>query len=198
MAAKALVMFWLIASEDKTKQGLLPSIKELSFRLRTTEKTIESIVSKLSHWMESDGAEPISSEHHPDTPETEESREEVEKKPAETFTLPEAIRTEVWKAFVEHRKKLRKPMTNHARDLILKECEKLGGDPNDLLDQSIRKGWQDVFPMKEQPPSQPTAEASGKPPHLCVAGGCGKIGIIGNGRRMYCREHNPDNMRANP
>jgi hypothetical protein len=198
-AAKTLVMLWLLASEDKDKEGKIPCVKELAFRMRTTESVIESILPKLSHWLEQDGLELISPQHQPDSPETEESTKavEAEEPPKEAkpkFTPPDTIRPEVWKAFEDHRKKLRKPMTDHARELIVRECEKLGGDPNELLDQSIRKGWQDVFPLKEQTPSHESTVVPIKPTHLCVSPGCEKIGIIGNGRRMYCREHNPDRM----
>lgn len=63
--------------------------------------------------------------------------------------LPDSIHPEVWKAFEAHRDKMRKPMTDRARVLILRELVKIGGDSNAILDQSIRKGWQDVFPIKD-------------------------------------------------
>src|SRR3990167_6050793 len=47
-AAKVLVSMWLIASET---DGILPTMKELSFRLRVSEKVIKSNVSKLDHWL---------------------------------------------------------------------------------------------------------------------------------------------------
>src|ERR1043165_2263672 len=56
VAAKALVMIWLIASEH---EGKLPPAKELAFRLRMTEKQTKSIVSSLSHWLEQDDIKPI-------------------------------------------------------------------------------------------------------------------------------------------
>ena len=77
-AAKHLVMLWLIASEDESKEGRLPSMKEMAFRLRITEKQVESTVSKLSHWITQDDIIPISSGHQDVRP--EESREETEKR----------------------------------------------------------------------------------------------------------------------
>jgi len=123
-------------------------------------------------------------------------KEKKKKEEAKPFILPPEIQPDVWAAFEEHRKKLRKPMTDHARDLIVQECAKLGGDPNLLLDQSIRKGWMDVFPLKDAAPLPASISAligePAKPEHLCVAEGCTKIGVTGRGKRMYCREHNPD------
>lgn len=56
-SAKSLVMLWLIASEN---DGILPDSKELAFRLRTSKKSIESIISKLSHWLYQDDIKTIS------------------------------------------------------------------------------------------------------------------------------------------
>lgn len=47
-AAKALVSLWLLAAET---EGILPDSKTIAFRLRIPEKSIESIVSKLTHWL---------------------------------------------------------------------------------------------------------------------------------------------------
>jgi uncharacterized phage protein (TIGR02220 family) len=56
-AAKVLVMLWLIASED---EGRLPNNKELAFRLRISEKSLETVVSKLDHWLYQDDINEIS------------------------------------------------------------------------------------------------------------------------------------------
>jgi hypothetical protein len=74
VAAKHLVMFWLVASEDG---GQLPSVKELAFRLRSTEKQVESTISKLSHYLEQDDITLISEGYQNDS--LEKRREETEK-----------------------------------------------------------------------------------------------------------------------
>lgn len=56
-AAKVLVMLWLIASEY---DGSLPSLKDLAFRLRCSEKSIKSSISKLDHWLLQDDIGTIS------------------------------------------------------------------------------------------------------------------------------------------
>lgn len=63
-AAKALVMFWLIASET---DGVLPDTKTLAFRLRTPQSEIQDSISKLSHWLEHDDISVIS-ERYQDVP----------------------------------------------------------------------------------------------------------------------------------
>jgi uncharacterized phage protein (TIGR02220 family) len=52
-AAKVLVMLWLLASE---RNGQLPDTPEIAFRLRLPKTSIESALSKLSHWLEQDAS----------------------------------------------------------------------------------------------------------------------------------------------
>jgi len=68
LAAKVLVMLWLIASED---EGRIPDTKTLAFRLRLPEVKTKEIVIKLSHWLEQDDINPISNGYQHDIPETE-------------------------------------------------------------------------------------------------------------------------------
>ena len=57
--------------------------------------------------------------------------------------------------FAEMRKKMRKPLTDRALALTLSELEKLApGDDEKkiaILNQSIQRGWQGVFPLKDEP-----------------------------------------------
>ena len=74
-----------------------------------------------------------------------------ETKPPKIFALPEWIEESVWVAFEEMRKKAKKPMTDKARELIIRELENLkakGHEPNAVLNQSVRKSWQDVYEIK--------------------------------------------------
>ena len=84
-SAKILLMIWLIASEDGPEgQGVVPCIKELAFRLRISEKQVESAISKLSHWLEQDDITPISERYQNDLPETEtetEKRQSIVSRP---------------------------------------------------------------------------------------------------------------------
>jgi hypothetical protein len=67
-AAKALVMLWLIASEN---DGELPDAKKLAFRLRISETATLEACSKLSHWLEQGDTNLISTGYQGDRPETE-------------------------------------------------------------------------------------------------------------------------------
>lgn len=82
-------------------------------------------------------------------PEVEKRREQ---QGASAFALPDWVSRDDWKAFEDSRKKLRKPMTDRARSLVINELDRLraaGNDPSAVLAQSVRKGWQDVFPLKD-------------------------------------------------
>lgn len=58
--------------------------------------------------------------------------------------------------FAAMRKTMRKPLTDKARELTVKELEKLA--PGDeatqiaIINQSIQRGWQGVFPLKDDKP----------------------------------------------
>ena len=71
-SSKVLIMLWLLASEYV---GVLPSKKKIAFRLRMTEKALESTLSELSHWLIQDDIKEISSQHQLGPSETEEERE---------------------------------------------------------------------------------------------------------------------------
>jgi hypothetical protein len=64
---------------------------------------------------------------------------------------PEWLRPAVWDGFVAMRKRIRYPLTAYAAELVLKELDRLrvDHDPNDVLDQSTRNSWRDVFPLRE-------------------------------------------------
>jgi len=66
--------------------------------------------------------------------------------------MPEWLSVRTWLAFVEMRRTIRKPMTEHAADLIIRRLAELkaeGYDPEEVLNQSIRNSWQDVFELRE-------------------------------------------------
>ena len=62
--------------------------------------------------------------------------------------LPEWVDRELWLDFLEHRKKLRKPMTRRAEEILLKKLTWLkdqGHNPKHLLMTAIERGWLSVF-----------------------------------------------------
>lgn len=60
---------------------------------------------------------------------------------------------EALNAFAEHRKKLKKPMTDRAKELLLSNLSKMASAEQEqiaILNQSIMNGWQGVFPLKQK------------------------------------------------
>lgn len=65
---------------------------------------------------------------------------------------PDWMPADSWAGFVESRKKAKHPLTPRAADLITKKLLQLwqeGHEPAEVLDQSTRNGWRDVFPVRE-------------------------------------------------
>lgn len=56
--------------------------------------------------------------------------------------------------FVDHRKKIKKPMTKHALELLTAKLQKIAPWNTEMkiqiLDQSILSWWSDVFPLREE------------------------------------------------
>lgn len=69
----------------------------------------------------------------------------------QTFSLPGWISFEAWSGYLEMRKRIKKPMTDYAMTLAVKELEVLrdaGQDVNAVLNQSTLKSWQGLFEVK--------------------------------------------------
>lgn len=82
--------------------------------------------------------------------------------PSCQVSLPEWIAKDSFEAFIEHRKKLKAPMTHLAQTRLIAELSRLredGNEPHAVLDQSILNGWKGVFPLKQ---AQAAVTAGGK------------------------------------
>ena len=72
----------------------------------------------------------------------------IKKEPA---VLPDWLDKDTWTAFLDMRKRIKKPMTDHAQNLMIGKLEKLktaGHDIKALLDKSIVNSWLDVYEPK--------------------------------------------------
>ena len=69
------------------------------------------------------------------------------------------------KEFIKFRKGMKKPMTDHAIELLINKLNKLSSDTSEqieILNQSMLNGWQGVFPLKEsgKKPKETTIDES--------------------------------------
>ena len=143
--AKTLIMLWLIASEN---DGILPEFHELAFRLRTTQKSIKSTVSRLSHWLIQDDIKlisditAISARYQNDALETETETETEREKERETKNPPpDGVDTSVWQDFLKIRKAKKSPMTATSLKGIEKEAVKAGMTLSEAITACCEFGW---------------------------------------------------------
>jgi hypothetical protein len=67
--------------------------------------------------------------------------------------LPDWLPLEAWHAFLDMRKKIKKPATDYAQTLLIKKLTAFRADDKDpgvILNQSIMNGWQDLYAPKDQ------------------------------------------------
>jgi hypothetical protein len=67
------------------------------------------------------------------------------------FALPDWIEKAAWEGYEEMRRKVRKPMTDRARQMAVRELaglEARGHPANSVLDQSTQNSWQGLFEIK--------------------------------------------------
>lgn len=138
--AKILVALWLLASEDEDQEGKLPDSRRLAFRLRVSETKVNQALAKLSHWLEQDDIDVISTGYQVDAPETETETET--KKKATSVALPEGVSDSVWQEFKSLRKAKKAPITQRAVDALTKEANKAGWTLEKALEECVIRGWQ--------------------------------------------------------
>ena len=67
-------------------------------------------------------------------------------------------------AYVEYRKGIKKPMSEHAVKLMINKLNKLSPDVHtqiEILNQSIMNGWQGIFPLKQEQQVKPATKRNG-------------------------------------
>ena len=102
---------------------------------------------------------PTKAPQKPDrSPTTKEEREEREERKKENKGIfPEWIPQEEFEEYRKMRIKIKKPMTDRAVSLAIRELEKLKGEghePKQVLEQSILNSWQGLFPLRDSKPGK--------------------------------------------
>jgi hypothetical protein len=67
------------------------------------------------------------------------------------------VARELWSEFKKMRARLRRPLTERAEALLLADLDKLvgaGEDARAVVEQSIKRGWQGLFPVKQEAPAE--------------------------------------------
>jgi hypothetical protein len=142
LAAKVLVMLWLIASEN---DGRIPDNKTLAFRLRLTELKTKEIIIKLSHWLEQDDICTISERYQSDRPEREtetETKKEVKREIATIVACPPDVDQQIWDDWKQLRKAKKAPVTETVVNSARKEAAKANMAFSDFLSVWCARGSQ--------------------------------------------------------
>jgi hypothetical protein len=83
--------------------------------------------------------------------ETETEKSKSAAKPAAIATLPEWLPLDAWNAFLDMRKRIKKPLTEHAVKLAINRLQELkagGDDPRRVLEQSVLNCYQGLFEVR--------------------------------------------------
>jgi hypothetical protein len=86
--------------------------------------------------------------------------------PAGYVELSRVLDDERTKAVIEHRQKLKKPLTAHAAKLLARQFEKCP-NPNEAADEMVARGWQGFKPewLEAQQANAKPAPKAQPPPH---------------------------------
>ena len=180
---RVLVGLWLLASEDEAMEGNLPSIEDISFRLRMPESSIINSLSELESFVEQDDITLISGRYQRDPLEKEvelevkEERETEAKKSSKRSSnkiiyesWPELPSKPLFDDWMEVRKAKKAKNTQTAIDGIGRELHKAvdaGHTVDDCVRMAVERSWSGfTFSWMENansPPNKPGFKNHAKP-----------------------------------
>ena len=134
------VIVYKINGLNSTENGTVPKTEQYRKRIVTVPKTGHG---------------------YPKEPSGIDIKNKQKEKP-EDMALPEFMTREAWKEFIEHRKQIKKPMTQLAAEKMLKNFVKYheqGHDVQAMIDKAIECGWQSVYPPDSPPARSPLGRA---------------------------------------
>ena len=77
--------------------------------------------------------------------------------------LPANVNPELWAGYIEMRHAIKKPPTDNAINLLLKDLAGWGESANESLKNSIKSSWVGLFPIRQQPQAQQSTPRFGTP-----------------------------------
>lgn len=156
LSARAMLpMLWLLATETEDyMSGVIDLTNEdICFRLRITasefDKNIESLVSSCFIELVR-----FDTKMYENVSQRQNTEAEAKTDPRKRgYIFPAWVPVEVWFKFVLFRKSCKGAFTQHAAELALKKLDRLrlaGESPEEVLNQSIERGYTGLFPAKEK------------------------------------------------
>ena len=129
------------ADSDNREENCAVGEKKSSLGEKKSSRTAKKITQTAKN------SSPI---YRNDTDDTDSTETKNKRAP---FVAPAWLPVVSWNAYLEMRHKKKKDPTEHAKDLVVQELDKLrasGQDPGQVLDQSTRSGWTDVYSLKRE------------------------------------------------
>lgn len=83
-----------------------------------------------------------------------------------SFAPPDWVPRQDWDDFIDMRKRSRKNPTDKAKELLVAKLDRLrseGHDPGKVLQRSIERNWQSVFPLEDDTRPRPKVDGYHKP-----------------------------------
>lgn len=84
--------------------------------------------------------------------------EKKESEKGKLLDLPDCVPRDAWDAFMDLRKQIHKPPSEHAKRLLIKKLlkfqEQFGNDPREILERSVMNGWQGIFELPKNQPER--------------------------------------------
>ena len=117
----------LAKQKSRAKQKLLPDVNDMSM---TSQQCHETDIEE----------------------DKEKDKKENKKKEKKVFSDDAELNTAIL-AFMEFRKSIKKPMTDHAVSLLISKLNGMTSyipEQIEIINQSIMNGWQGVFPLKQE------------------------------------------------
>jgi hypothetical protein len=130
--SKFLINLWLLAAE---KNGELPSSEAIAFRLRISEKDVNSMIYDLKDWLEQDDIAVISTEYQDDTLEKNKNKNKKDD------IRPDDISEDVWNDFKALRSRKKAPITERVLKTIRNEAAKVGMSLSQAIELMCVRGW---------------------------------------------------------
>lgn len=141
---------------SRTRKGVIYSRRMVKDRIRS-EKGRKAVNKRYPQGAENLREKPQPSRSPSREPTTQKpearSQNKRENKSLSNRAMPEWLPVEEWQGFVTMRGKIKKPLTDRAASMAIRELAKLresGHDPAAVLDQSTLHCWQDLYPVKSR------------------------------------------------
>jgi uncharacterized protein YdaU (DUF1376 family) len=177
--SRGLLLKKFVETEDKTMR-YNPRLADEAERLAQYRKQMKENgkqggrPKKNNQMVSPQNQKVISEKPEPNQNESTSSSSSLLKTKTSAFALPDWIDREAWEGFEEMRNKLRRPMTDRARGMVVKDLEKLRSAGNNVtacLNQSTMKDWTDVYPLRgDSSFNGPASSTTEKPKYVDPAG----------------------------